>query len=141
MDSPKISLLKSTLARSDASLTSPRLIVFKLLDQSQPQSMADLVKASKGQLDRASLYRTINLFEELGIVNRISIGFKYKLELSDNFNHHHHHLTCVSCGRIINTEEDERLESLITQLAKKHNFHLSSHQLEIQGLCQNCVVK
>ncbi|HET8991601.1 MAG TPA: Fur family transcriptional regulator [Candidatus Saccharimonadales bacterium] len=137
MDNPRLTLLKQTLADNDASLTRPRQIVFSLLDRPEPQTLASLAKASKGQIDRASLYRTINLFEELGIVNRINIGFKYKLELSDQFNRHHHHLTCTRCGRIINTEEP-LFEELIKKLADKHRFLLSDHQLEVQGLCSEC---
>ena len=141
MDSPKQALLKKTLASSNYSLTKPRLVVFKLLDKTEPQSMSALVKASNGLLDRASLYRTVKLFEELGIIKRINIGFKYKLELSDSFNHHHHHLTCVKCGRIINTSNDAELEKLIVQLAKQHDFQLTSHQLEMEGLCKSCSLK
>ncbi len=137
MDSPKLALLKQTLADNDASLTKPRIMVFELLDRPEPQTLSSLVRASKGHLDRASLYRTINLFEDLGIINRINTGFKYKLELSDRFNRHHHHLTCISCGRIINTE-DSQFEDLIMKQADRHHFVLRDHQLEIQGICQNC---
>ena len=136
-----MALLRKTLKDGNASLTKSRLIVFDLLDNRDPQSMNDLVMKSKGKLDKASLYRTINLYERLGVINRVNFGFKYKVELSDSFSDHHHHLTCISCGRIINTEEDHRLEDIIEELASSYSFKPLSHQLEIQGLCEICLTK
>lgn len=138
MDEHKVALLKKILKENGASLTKPRLVVFKLLENKDPQSMNTLLKMSSNKLDKASLYRTINLFEKLGIINRVNFGFKYKVELSDSFSHHHHHLSCTSCGRIINTEEDHRLEDIISELASAYSFRPISHQLEIEGLCAAC---
>jgi len=129
--------LKSTLKHHGQSLTRPRQIVFDALQGKEPQTMAAIVKACP-QIDRASVYRTINLFEQLGIVQRLQIGWKYKLELSDAFHAHHHHLTCVKCGGIIPFEEDLSFEKSLIALAQVNNFDMSGHQLEIQGVCQNC---
>lgn len=99
--------------------------------------MAELAKAC-ASIDRASVYRTITLFERLGIVKRLQMGWKYKLELSDAFQHHHHHLTCSRCGRIIPLPEDERLEKRLRQLVDTLGFDMRDHQLEIQGYCDSC---
>lgn len=138
MEDTKHLLLKTTLKKHGYSLTGPRRGVFDLLDQKEPQSMNDLIKKSRSKLDRASLYRTVKLFEGLGVINRINIGFKYKIELGSSFSHHHHHLSCTNCGRIIDVEEDNRLEIIIKELALKHKFSPASHQLEIEGLCEVC---
>ena len=98
--------------------------------------MHDLVVRA-GQVDRASVYRAVDLFERLGIVQRLNTGWKYKLELSDKFAEHHHHLTCLRCGRTIAMNEGE-LEQLIGRLAEKHGFLPTAHQIEIQGLCAEC---
>ena len=89
------------------------------------------------EADRASVYRAVDLFERLGIVQRLNTGWKYKLELTDMFADHHHHLTCVNCGRTIAMNETE-LETAIARLAARHNFRPTSHQIEVQGLCQSC---
>lgn len=47
--------------------------------------MYELYDLAKGHLDRASLYRIITVFERIGIVRRINIGWKYKIELSVGF--------------------------------------------------------
>lgn len=100
--------------------------------------MHEIIAACAGQTDRASVYRSIALFEQLGIVHRLHIGWKYKIELTDVFSHHHHHLACSRCGTVIPLTEDDELESMLSQLAASHNFQAQSHQLEIRGLCVRC---
>ncbi len=132
-----VNQLTLTLKHKGQSLTRARLLVFEALQDKEPQTMAEIVKACP-YIDRASVYRNITLFEKLGIVERLQIGWKYKLELSDDFVHHHHHLTCTKCGTVIPFEEDSELISQLTQVAHKMHFTMSTHQLEIQGVCQVC---
>jgi len=89
-------------------------------------------------IDRASVYRTVALFEKLGIVKRLQMGWKYKLELSDQFHHHHHHLTCLNCGKIVPLPADPELETKLRAIAAHERFKIRDHQIEIQGLCENC---
>lgn len=119
------------------SLTRQRLFVFELLEGREPISMHELYELSKGELDRASLYRIVAVFEQLGIVQRVHIGWKYKIELSDSFAEHHHHLTCLSCHKVIPINE-QALETFISSTAASHNFKPLEHQVEIQGLCEQC---
>ena len=120
------------------SVTKQRVFVFGLLENREPISMAELNELTKGQLDRASLYRIVSVFENMGIVRRINIGWKYKIELSDKFADHHHHLTCIGCDRIIPINENE-LETFIEGLAQSHQFSPVDHQIEIQGYCEDCI--
>lgn len=117
-------------------MTKARLRVFEALLGKEPLSMHELVRRANGT-DRASVYRAIDLFERLGIVQRLNSGWKYKIELTDKFADHHHHLTCIHCGRTINIGEAE-LETLISKLAAHHHFAPTAHQIEIQGLCKDC---
>lgn len=130
-------LLKTSLKSQGHSLTAARQAVFAALLNKEPQTMQQLVAACTG-IDRASVYRTVGLFEQAGIVNRLQIGWKYKLELSDAFHHHHHHLTCQQCGRVIPFNESPGLEATLRQIAKDNDFFMKGHQLEIQGYCANC---
>lgn len=100
--------------------------------------MRDLALEAQGTIDRASLYRTIDLFERLGIVQRIYIGWKYKIELTDIFTHHHHHVSCLGCGKVVAITEETEIERLIHNLAAKHDFTAQNHQLEIRGYCKQC---
>jgi len=130
--------LQKTLQQSAFSITTPRRIIFEALQGHEPLTMHELYAACADQVDRASVYRTVALFEKLGIVQRLQMGWKYKLELSDAFSHHHHHCTCVGCGRVIPLIEDSKLENRLRSLAQAANFLPQDHQLEIRGLCSNC---
>ena len=129
---------KTVLKTWAYSLTKTRQAVFKALQDKEPQTMHEIIMACNGQTDRASVYRTILLFEKLGIVQRLQIGWKYKLELSDRFHRHHHHMTCQNCSQTYALPADQKLEARLRQLAYKQNFRMTGHQLEIHGVCDNC---
>ncbi len=120
------------------SLTTSRLKVFEALNRQESQTMTELIKKLSGLVDRASVYRIISLFEKLGIVERIQIGWKYKLELSSAFSYHHHHLTCTNCGRDVPIHENSALEQAVQTFLMMHSFSKELHQVEIRGLCQAC---
>jgi Fur family ferric uptake transcriptional regulator len=121
------------------SVTEARMAVFKALVGQEPMSMHSLIGLAV-EVDRASVYRAIDLFEKLGIVQRLNTGWKYKIELTDRFNDHHHHISCTECGKTVAMNEQE-LEQFIEALARQHGFALKSHQIEIQGVCTNCQIK
>ncbi len=131
-------LFELSLRRRGFSITSQRHMVFKELIGQEPLSMRELYERLRGQVDRASLYRIISVFEKSGVVVRIPVGWKYKLELSEAFNYHHHHITCIKCNRVIPIEEDETVERLIKEVSEKHAILPFAHQLEIQGFCRAC---
>lgn len=129
--------LHALLKTHGYSLTAPRQVVFEALLTQEPLSMRELINRTKGKLDRASLYRTVAVFETVGAVQRLYTGWKYKIELTDKFAEHHHHLTCSNCKAVIPINESA-LESFIEQSARWHNFQPTSHQVEIQGYCMSC---
>jgi len=129
--------IATILRNNDLSVTKQRVLVFELLEGREPVTMYELYDLAKGQLDRASLYRIVTAFEQRGIVRRINIGWKYKIELSDKFAEHHHHLSCVQCGLVVPIAEHE-LEAFIASISRNHSFTPTEHEIEIQGYCQNC---
>lgn len=131
-------ILRKVLHDHGSKVTKPRLIVFQLLLHQPPRSLSLLTQLAEDQVDRVTVYRTIDLFEKLGIVRRVTIGWKYKVELSEIFLDHHHHMSCLLCNRVIAVKENHRLESLIQSLAQSSDFIITSHQLELQGYCQKC---
>jgi Fur family ferric uptake transcriptional regulator len=130
--------LRSILKADGDSLTKPRKIVFDLMLNQPPQSMQVLVQRAKAKTDRATVYRTIELFERLGIVRRLNIGWKYKIELTDAFSGHHHHMYCTNCGRVFDLPDNPMLETMIDSVSTKNGFSPRGHQLEVFGLCVNC---
>ncbi len=132
--------IEQILKKNNLSITSTRKTVFDQLLQGDAYSMNELCLTLKNKVDRASIYRTVSLFEKIGITKRVNIGWKYKIELSDTFRPHHHHLQCTDCGNLIDIPEAElqKVEATIKGIADKHNFELKNHQLELQGLCSTC---
>lgn len=133
LDAPFKGLLKD----HGYSVTDQRLLIFNLLVGQEPLAMHELIKRTKSQLDRASVYRIIGLFDQLGVTQRLNIGWKYKIELTDKFTQHHHHLTCLRCHSVIPINKEE-LEDFTAQLAKSQKFTPIEHQFEIQGYCFKC---
>ena len=86
------------LKNNDLSITLPRKLVFEALYSFGLQTMRQLIERCKDS-DRASIYRTVSILESIGVINRIPQGFKYKIELSEEFLPHHHHIVCSGCGR------------------------------------------
>lgn len=130
--------LQALLKKDGYSLTRPRKVVFDLLHEQEPQSMQVLVKRAEGRADRATIYRTIELFEKLGLAHRLNIGWKYKIELSDVFHAHHHHFYCTNCSKTYSLEPNAMLETMIDSVANHEGFSPRGHNLEIQGLCPAC---
>ena len=119
-------------------ITRAREEVFRLLLHSEPQTMNELLLKSNGSVDRVSIYRNIDLFERSGIAHRVYVGWKYKIELSDEFTGHHHHLSCLTCGKIIDIDDHKHIDEFIKKVTAEFNFRPRRHQFEIDGYCKSC---
>jgi Fur family ferric uptake transcriptional regulator len=133
-----IDQLQTVLAADGSSMTAPRINIFRALQARGPLTMAELIQHVGASLDRASVYRSVTLFEKLGIVKRLQMGWKYRIELGDQFQPHHHHMYCEHCGDMVELPEDEVLEKRLYKLASLHGFVPSDHQIEMRGRCNNC---
>ncbi|MBS1065256.1 transcriptional repressor [Gluconobacter kondonii] len=79
----------------------------------------------------ATVYRTVRLLEEKGILERRDFGGgRARYEASDSGNHYH--LIDVDSGRVIEFEDDEPVR-LLEQLAQRLGFDLVSHRIELFG--------
>jgi Fur family ferric uptake transcriptional regulator len=106
----------------------------------EPESLYLKIKKSGLKASRASVYRTLNLLHECGlieIVRKTDHGTVYE----HTFGHDHHdHMLCVRCGKIIEFYYED-LEKLQEKLCKKKGFQGTSHSLEIRGYCKECQKK
>lgn len=100
--------------------------------------MKEIIDRASGSVDRVSIYRNIELFEELGIVNRIQHGWKYKIELSELFVGHHHHLNCLKCSRTFDIEDEDHIDEFIETVSTKIGFTPKRHVFEVEGYCGEC---
>ena len=87
----------------------------------------------------ATVYRTILLFEELGVISKLIFDdriIRYELSSFDE-EHTHHHLIYVKCNKIMEVKED-LLEELEKQVEDKYEFKILDHNLKILGICNKC---
>ncbi|GBR44298.1 Fur family transcriptional regulator [Neokomagataea tanensis NBRC 106556] len=84
-----------------------------------------------GRISVATVYRTVRLLEEKGILERRDFGGgRARYEASDNG--HHYHLIDVESGHVAEFEDDEPVR-LMTEIARRLGFELVSHRIEIFG--------
>lgn len=136
----QVQILYQILQENKLSITKQRLAVFRTLLTQHPLSMKDIISKT-ANIDRASIYRTIDLFLEYGIVSKIPIGFKYKIELSERFLSHHHHFYCLACGKSLEIKSAQLIDQSIEKVAVLNNFIVSDHNVELRGRCDSCATK
>jgi Fur family transcriptional regulator, ferric uptake regulator len=85
----------------------------------------------------ATVYRTMKLLAESGLAHAQNFGdgqTRYEAAVGRE---HHDHLICTRCGTIIEFENDQ-IERMQDAVARRHGFKVSSHKMELYGLCKNC---
>jgi Fur family transcriptional regulator, ferric uptake regulator len=95
------------------------------------------VRERDAKVSVATVYRTMKLLAECGLAHARNFGDGQTRYESALGRHHHDHLICTQCGTIIEFEND-RIESLQDAVARKHGFRVTSHKMELYGLCRNC---
>lgn len=122
-------------------ITLPRLKVLQILEQSLEHHLSaeDVYKAlleSGEDVGLATVYRVLTQFEAAGLVTRHNFEGGYSVfELSQG--EHHDHLVCVKCG-LVEEFVDEIIEQRQKAIAKKANFIMTDHALNIYGICPKC---
>ena len=96
------------------------------------------VRAEGRRAGPASVYRTLGLLSDLGLLHRAGVGegpTRYELVHSDE--EHHHHLVCERCGRTV-AFTDQRLEAAIDQVSERVGYVVDSHDVTLRGACSDC---
>ena len=100
------------------------------------QEIFEAVAARSPDIGFATVYRFLRTLSEKHYVTEVRLGgMPARYEWAAK--HHHDHLTCVSCSRIVEFENVE-IERLQERTAKLHGFILTSHVLELYGVCPTC---
>lgn len=95
------------------------------------------VRQEDAKVSVATVYRTMKLLSDCGLAHARNFGdgqTRYEAAVGKD---HHDHLICTRCGQIIEFEND-RIEQLQEAVAKSHGFRVSSHKMELYGLCLEC---
>lgn len=129
---------RQELKKAGQSYTRPREELFMYLQQAGPSHPSQIVQDLSGKLDRASVYRTLNLFSRLGIIHEVGTGARRRYELSDRYDAHHHHFRCEGCGETLALHEPG-IERSIERAMKNRGWKLRLHQIELTGRCDKCL--
>lgn len=127
------SLLQKCLARN-IRMTSQRGTIIKVIEQSEDHPDVDLLYRRSVELDNtisiATVYRTMKLLEEAGVVERLEFGDgRARYEESGD---HHEHLVDIETGEVIEFFDAE-LEEMKRAIAEKMGYDLVDHRLELFG--------
>jgi len=133
---------KEILKNQNLKYTVQREIVLKTLYKNKkhftPEELQANIKHNYPKLNIgiATVYRTLNILEKFKIATSISFGQsgkKYELAIKP----HHDHLICDMCGSIIEFE-DKDIEKKQDEIAVKYGFLITSHILQLHGICRKC---
>ena len=142
----KSDYLNKALGDNGYKVTAQRSMVFEILDENSDKHLSsedvyELVKLKNPHMGIATIYRTLQLFEEIGLVIKHNFDdgcSRYQIIPQDsNEVHQHHHLLCKKCGKIIEVKED-LMNTLEDMIEKQYNFEIINHVVIFTGICSQC---
>lgn len=138
---------KELLREKGLKVTKQRLKVLEAIAASPREHLTaeeiyELVKVDCPEIGLATVYRTIQLLNELHLIDRINFddGFvRYEMGSAQDaeIRHRHHHLICMKCGRVISFRDD-LLEGLEKKIAADTGFYVVNHEVKLYGYCVEC---
>ncbi|MEX0366194.1 MAG: Fur family transcriptional regulator [Ruegeria sp.] len=127
------------IARCEAKglrMTGQRRIIARVLQESDDHPDVEELYARASALDEgisiATVYRTVKLFEEAGILDRLEFG-DGRARYEDAERDHHDHLIDLNSGEVIEFVDPE-IEVLQEKIAAKLGYRLKGHKLELYGV-------
>lgn len=138
------SIFKEQLKQKGCKLTTQRRAVLDTLIANEDKHLSteeiySFVKQKYPEIGLATVYRTVLLFEEMGIVDRLNFDdgcSRFELS-SEQEKHHHHHLICEKCNKVYEVEND-LLSEIEAHIEEKYNFKVTNHNVMFYGICKNC---
>jgi Fur family ferric uptake transcriptional regulator len=121
-------------------LTPQRLMIVSAIENSEAHISAEeiyaQVVAKYLHVNISTVYRTLELLKELGLVTETNFG-EGRVRYHPAGKGHHHHLVCTECGKVIDLDES-MLSSLQGMLLGKYKFSADLKHLAIFGRCAKC---
>jgi Fur family ferric uptake transcriptional regulator len=135
-----IALFRNLFKEKKLSLTHPRLLIYQELSKalsplSPLQIYQNLLKRKK-KIGLTSIYRSLDLFESLGLVFKIIKGSTVKYKLCEMENHHHH-IICKACGDVAELNFCE-ISDWSKKVTESTGYQVVDHQLNFYGFCKAC---
>lgn len=100
-------------------------------------SLYERFKAKGMRISRDTVYRTIPLLLESGVIQKsVGKGHRDFYERTSGKGHHDH-MVCIRCGKFIEFQCPE-IEALQEKMCREHRFQLSFHDHRLFGICKDC---
>jgi len=139
--------LKEDLKKKGYKLTPQRRSIVDTIIENEGQHLTaeeiyDKVKKSCPEIGLATVYRTILLLEELGVISKLDLNdgcSRYEI-VHSNETHRHHHLICNNCHEVSEVQAD-LLEDLEAGIEKQYRFKILDHSVKFYGICHKCQEK
>lgn len=137
-------VLKERLKEKGFKLTPQRRAILDIIFENQgkhlnTEEIYGLVKDKCPEIGLATVYRTLQLLEDMELVSRLNLDdgcSRYEFN-SHDADHQHHHLICEACGNVIEVEID-LLEQLESEIEKVYHFKIKDHKVKFIGICSDC---
>jgi Fur family ferric uptake transcriptional regulator len=131
--------LRKHLKENDLRFTNERLIIleeiFSFPSHFDAEQLFIHIRKKYDYISRATVYRTLELLNQIGIVKKENLGQDYaSYELNMNMPHHDH-MICVECGKVIEFFDD-MIEKRQKEITSEHGMEMIRHQLQIFGRCK-----
>jgi Fe2+ or Zn2+ uptake regulation protein len=130
--------LTEALRERGQRVTLPRLMVHRYVRRAPRHVTADDVRHELPSLSFGTVYSTLELFEELGLVQRV--GTLEGAAVYDSRTEPHHHALCRRCGRLVDFDAT-RVSERVRQAAADTGFRVERAEVQVVGLCADCAAR
>ena len=117
-------------------ITEQRRTIARVLGESEDHPDVETLHARAASIDPnisiATVYRTVRLFEEAGILAKHDFG-DGRARYEETPEEHHDHLIDIQSGKVVEFHNDE-IEDLQRRIAEKAGYRLVGHRLELYGV-------
>ena|SRR5215210_3756914 len=108
---------------------------FSTTDHYTAEDLLVMARHVEPTVSRATVYRTLPLLVECGVLKEMDFGKEYKFYDPNFIEHpHHNHLICVDCDKIVEFE-DRNIETLENCISKRLGFSPASKMIRIEATC------
>lgn len=128
--------LEELCVQKGLKMTEQRRVISRVLSEATDHPDVEQVYRRAVEIDPkisiATVYRTMRLFEEANVIERLDFG-DGRARFEENRDEHHHHLIDLQSGEVIEFQNDE-LEAIKEKIARELGYELIGHRLELYGI-------
>jgi Fur family ferric uptake transcriptional regulator len=141
MSNKEQQVLEDYITQNNLKVTRQRRAVLEAFLHSEDHVSAEelykMVTQKEPRIGLATVYRTLSLLTQSGLASELDFGDGQKRYEHKYMHSHHDHMICSECGKIIEFNHP-LIEKFQEEIAKRHNFNITSHKLDLYGVCQDC---